>query len=253
MNAVRRSFSGFEYRARRNYRYAEPVDTLSVLDRTLPFSGFYRRQPERSGMTDVLVPGGRDVRGTLDEPGGDGEPAAIVVACPPHPQHGGSRSDRRLTAVSEAVTDAGVACLRFDYGPWDGGEGERADVRNAIRWASEETDRVGVFGYSFGAVQALLASADAAVSVSAVSVLAPPARLGPELDAVAAYDRLDCPVHVCYGERDTTVDWEPIVDRARERSDEVVTVSADHFFVTQDGTIGDAVGDFFERTLLDAA
>ncbi len=203
-------------------------------------------------MTDVLVPGARDVRATLDEPGNNGDSATVVVACPPHPQHGGSRSDQRLTAVSEAVTDAGIACLRFDYGPWDGGEGERVDSRNAIRWASERYDRVGVFGYSFGAVQALLAAADTNELVSAVSVLAPPAQLGPELDAVAAYDRLECPVQVCYGDRDTTVDSEPIVDRARDCGDDVRSFSADHFFIGHQDAVGDTVGTFFERTLCEA-
>ncbi len=111
---------------------------------------------------DVLLPGGRDVRGTLSEP--DGNPAAVVVACPPHPQHGGSRRDPRLVAVSDALVAADIACLRFDYGSWDEGHGERADVRNAIRWARDEYDGtdslpVGVFGYSFGASESLLASA----------------------------------------------------------------------------------------------
>ncbi len=201
-------------------------------------------------MSDVLIPGGRDVRGSLDEP--DSDPTAIVIACPPHPQRGGSRSDRRLRAVSDAVTDDGTACLRFDYGPWDEGHGERADARNAIRWARDRADRVGVFGYSFGAAVALLAVTDVEASVTAVSVLAPPAQLDPELDAIAAYDRLECPVQVCYGERDTTADWEPIVDRAHDRGDDVRSFSADHFFVGHQDAIGEAVGTFFARTLCEA-
>ncbi|MFB6303693.1 MAG: alpha/beta hydrolase, partial [Haloferacaceae archaeon] len=64
----------------------------------------------------VLVPGGRDVRATLDR---TGDADAAVVACPPHPQHGGHRGDERLVAVAERLTDAGVDCLRIDYGPWD--------------------------------------------------------------------------------------------------------------------------------------
>ena len=204
-------------------------------------------------MTDVLVPGARDVRGTLDEPPSGVDSSAIVLACPPHPRRGGSRSDRRLTAVGDAVTDAGIACLRFDYGSWDEGRGEREDVRNAIRWADDEGyDRIGVFGYSFGAGQALLAAADVDRPPAAVSVLAPPARLGPDLDATAAYDAIDCSVQVCYGERDTTVEWEPIVDRARERGDEVVAIPGDHFFVGQDGTIADDVSAFFASALLES-
>ncbi|MFT4958284.1 MAG: alpha/beta superfamily hydrolase, partial [Halobacteriales archaeon] len=125
----------------------------------------------------VLVPGARDVRGTLDVAGGtegerdaDSQSAGGVVACPPHPQFGGNRRDRRLRAVCEALNEVGIDCLRFDYGDWDNGYGEREDVRNAVRWARERYDRVGLFGYSFGGAMAILAAAD--VDVRAVSALA---------------------------------------------------------------------------------
>ncbi|WP_226005576.1 alpha/beta hydrolase [Natrinema salinisoli] len=206
-------------------------------------------------MSDVLIPGARDVRGTLEEP--TDEPRAIVVACPPHPQHGGSRSDQRLVAVSEALRESEIACLRFDYGPWDEGTGEREDVRNAIRWARDGYDGgaaedlpVGVFGYSFGASLALLASAD--THPDAVAVLAPTARLADDLDALAALDSIDAPLHVLYGERDTTVDWEPIVERARERGDETTALAGDHFFLGNRDQIARVVGAFFERTLLES-
>ncbi|OAQ52737.1 hypothetical protein HTG_10445 [Natrinema mahii] len=203
-------------------------------------------------MSDVLVPGGRDVRGTLEEP--TTEPRAIVVACPPHPQQGGSRSDGRLRAVSEALVEADIACLRFDYGSWDEGDGEREDVRNAVRWAREEYDGgglpVGLFGYSFGASLALLAAAEA--DPDAVAVLAPTAQLADDLDALAALDRIERPAHVLYGERDTTVDWEPVVERARERGDETTSLPADHFFLGTRDEIATAVRSFFERTLCEA-
>lgn len=211
-------------------------------------------------MTDVLLSGARDVRGTLDEP--DGRTTAIVVACPPHPRHGGSRSDQRLVAVSDVLCGIGIACLRFDYGPWDDGYGEREDVRNAVRWASDWSDGdresdsrlpVGVFGYSFGATQAVLASADVDPDPDAVAALAPTARLGNDLDALEALSSIEVPVHVLYGERDTTVDWEPIVERARDRGDEVTALSGDHFFLGDRDEIASTVGAFFERTLLASA
>ncbi|RKD88094.1 alpha/beta hydrolase [Halopiger aswanensis] len=206
-------------------------------------------------MTDVLVPGGRDVRGTLEEPA-DGEPDAIVVACPPHPQQGGSRSDRRLVAVGDVLTDAGIACLRFDYGEWDEGYGELADARNAVRWAADRYERVGLFGYSFGATLALLAAAESE-TVDAVAALAPTARLADDLDAVAALESISCPVQVCYGERDRTVEWEPIVESIRETAAEaerdgdktLVALSGDHFFVGQQTSIADDVVAFFESRL----
>ncbi|WP_277555120.1 dienelactone hydrolase family protein [Halobaculum limi] len=196
-------------------------------------------------MTDVLVPGGRDVRASLDR-ADDTTTDACVVACPPHPQHRGHRGDERLRAVSDVVTAGGVDCLRFDYGDWDEGYGERADARNAVAWARERYDRVGLFGFSFGGCVALLVASES--EVDAVSALAPTARLASDLDAVAAMDAIDCPAQVVYGTRDDTADWRPVVERARELGFDVREFSADHFFVGQAGKVGDAAGEW----LLDA-
>ncbi len=194
-------------------------------------------------VTDtVLVPGGRDVRGRLDGP--DDAPAA-VVACPPHPQHGGRRTDRRLRAVSDALVDEGVACLRFDYGPWDEGRGERADARNAVDWAAERFDRVGLFGFSFGGSMALLAASDRTDALAAVAALAPAAQVGAAdvPDALADVAAAGVPVGVVYGERDTTADWEPVVERARDLDRPAVGLGADHFFVGQGEKAAAAVVD----------
>jgi alpha/beta superfamily hydrolase len=204
----------------------------------------------------VLVPGGRDVRGTLDRPGPpESSTDDVVVACPPHPQMGGDRRDRRLRAVSDALRDRGVACLRIDYGPWDEGRGERTDARNALGWAREheQYDRVGLFGYSFGAAVSLLVAAsesDASGGLAAVAVLAPPAALGaPSASVPDAIAGIACPLQVVYGERDDTVDWEPVVERARDRGAAVEGMSADHHFVGQGETVAELVGEFLASRL----
>ena len=203
--------------------------------------------------TAVVVPGGRDVRATLDVAGdggadgnaeddasAGGDADSCVVACPPHPQHRGHRGDERLRAVSDVLGDRGVDCLRFDYGDWDEGRGELADARNAVGWASDRYDAVGLFGFSFGGCIALNAAAE--TDPAAVSVLSPARRVDSGLDSVDALDRIDCPVQVVYGTRDDEVDWEPTVERARELDHEVVEFAADHFYVGQAGTVGEAVG-----------
>ncbi len=201
----------------------------------------------------VLVPGGRDVRGTLDAAHdrqltsddadkGSGEVEACVVACPPHPNHRGHRGDERLRAVSERVQEDGIDCLRFDYGPWDEGRGERADVLNAVDWARDRYHRVAIFGYSFGGSLALIVSSE--TDVAAVAALAPTARVSADLDAVAALDAIECPVMIVYGSRDETAEWKPLVDRARGLGYETTALSADHFFVGQARKIGDTVGEW---------
>jgi alpha/beta superfamily hydrolase len=191
-------------------------------------------------MTDVVLPGGREVRGTLD---GEGE--RVVVACPPHPQHRGHRGDPRLKAVSKALRERGTACLRFDYGEWDEGYGEREDARNTIRWATEEFDSVGVFGFSFGGAMAILAAISVEEELVGVSALAPATQVGGDLDVVGAVADLEPPLQVIYGTRDSTAEWRPIVEAARERGASVEELQGDHFFVGKHDRIGGSVAEFF--------
>ena len=189
----------------------------------------------------VFVPGARRVEATLD---GSRDADACVVACPPHPQHRGHRGDARLSAVSDHLTERDIACLRFDYGPWDEGRGEREDARNALRWAADGYERVGVFGFSFGGSIAALAAATTEIEVFAVSLLAPTAELECGLSAADALDDIVVPTQVVYGERDTTADWRPVVERARENGMTVVELSADHFFVGKTDQVAEAAGEF---------
>jgi len=190
----------------------------------------------------VLVPGARRVEASLDTPE-DGADACIV-ACPPHPQYRGHRGDTRLVAVSDRLVEHGIACLRFDYGAWDEGRGEREDARNALRWAADRYDAVGLFGFSIGGSVAALAAADVEVPLEAVCLLAPTATLESGLSAVDALEEIDAPLRIVYGARDDTAEWEPVVERARELDVDVVELPADHFFVGQTDAVADAVGDF---------
>ncbi|MFW6321240.1 MAG: alpha/beta hydrolase [Halohasta sp.] len=203
-------------------------------------------------MAPIPLPGGRDVRGTLDHAAADDETdrssRPIVVACPPHPQHGGTRRNPLLRAVGDACSARGIDCLRFDYGPWDEGRGERRDAAAAVDWALDRTDRVGLFGYSFGGAIALSVAADRA-DIAACSAVAPAASLPTGDDSAHALDHIDCPTQVVYGSRDTTVDWQSVVDRAREVGVETVELAADHFFVGHRSRVAAVVADFFERSL----
>ena len=202
----------------------------------------------------VLIPGGRDVRATLDTAASDGSRAdAVVVACPPHPQQRGHRGDERLTAASDALTERGVDCLRFDYGDWDEGYGESTDADNAVGWAAERYDRVGLFGFSFGATVALVTAASRP-GLAGVCALAPTARLNTDVDAVAALDdvvELGVPARILYATRDSTVDWEPVVERAAELGIGTAAFESDHFFVGRSGEVGDAVAEFLAPLLND--
>lgn len=195
------------------------------------------------------IPAERDVRATLDRAGADEAAASehrggtVVVACPPHPQHGGTRADARLRAVSAYLAGEGVDCLRLDYGPWDGGRGEQQDVRDALAWGRAEYDAVGCFGYSFGACVALLVAADEP-DLAAVSTLAPAATTGDGLRVDEAVGSIECHLQVIVGERDDTVDWEPVCDAAAAGGHATETVSGDHFFAGQVDRVAGLAGGF---------
>jgi hypothetical protein len=216
---------------------------------------------------DVSIPGGRSVRGTIDRARSESHEAnsdnnrtdSCVVACPPHPQYGGHRSDARLEAISNELIERGIDCLRIDYGNWDEGYGEREDACNAVRWADERYDRVGLSGYSFGGAIALMATGRVPEQIDGVATLAPASKLGADeaQSAVATLDELldttDLPVQIVSGERDSTVDSTPLIDRLREESDtgrhEATVIPADHFFVGQHDRIASLAGGFLADVL----
>ena len=209
-----------------------------------------------SDSEPVVVPSARDVRASLDVGPTSGETDACVVACPPHPQQRGHRGDERLVAIGGRLTEAGVDCLRFDYGDWDEGYGELGDTYAALGWASDRYETVALTGFSFGGCLTLLAAggttvdgtAGATPDLDAVAALAPPSRLNDDLQAVPAMERVDVPATVVYGERDDVADWEPVVEEAERLGWATTALSADHFFVGRTAAVGDAVGGF----LLDA-
>ncbi|WP_338729682.1 CocE/NonD family hydrolase [Haladaptatus sp. DJG-WS-42] len=193
----------------------------------------------------VLIPGGRDVRASHDTASGA---TSVVVACPPHPQHGGRRTDSRLTAVADALADHGIATLRFDYGAWDEGRGECEDARNAIAWAHDHYERVGIFGFSFGGAISLLTAANRD-DLTAVSALAPAGSLPAGFDTATALADISAPTQVVYATRDTTANWQPVVEQARALDYRVDELSADHFFVGQTQKVARCVCDFLASHL----
>ena len=217
----------------------------------------------------VLIPGGRDVRASLDratsvavesgsnESGSDESTGdeistnAAVVACPPHPQHRGHRGDERLVAVSDALTDRGIDCLRFDYGPWDEGYGETTDADNAVGWALERYERVGLFGFSFGGCVALVTAA-ARPELAGVCALAPTAELAPDVDAVESLSAIadaGVPSRIVYATRDTTAEWRPVVERAESIGIATVGIETDHFFVGRSDEVAMHATDFLVPAL----
>ncbi|HWP99559.1 MAG TPA: CocE/NonD family hydrolase [Vicinamibacterales bacterium] len=132
-------------------------------------------RPERIPSADL------ELEGRLHLPDGAG-PFAGVVVCHPHPQYGGDMRNNVVMTVCAALTAGGFAALRFNFrgvgrsgGAFDGGRGEGLDAAAAVSHLAAlptiDATRMGLAGYSFGALAAL-AAADA--RLRALALIAPP-------------------------------------------------------------------------------
>jgi alpha/beta superfamily hydrolase len=163
---------------------------------------------------------------------------AAAIVCHPHPQFGGDRFDRVVTAVFGALPAAGCAALRFDFrSDFGGGVAERLDLVAAL----EALDRFSVLdglprlvvGYSFGAVVALSTDDPRIVAVGAI---APPLGHGtPVVPTVPVVATL--PAHDQFCTPDTfrrlSADWPDV--------EATVIESADHFLAGHTGVVARVV------------
>jgi alpha/beta superfamily hydrolase len=105
------------------------------------------------------------LEGILAIPEGAG-PFPAVIVCHPHPLYGGSMDNNVVNSLSETLTQASLASLKFNFrgvggsqGEFGQGIGEQEDVEAAISFVStvKEVDskRIGLAGYSAGAGFAL--------------------------------------------------------------------------------------------------
>jgi alpha/beta superfamily hydrolase len=105
------------------------------------------------------------LEGILAIPDGAG-PFPAVIICHPHPLYGGSMDNNVVNSLSETITQASLASLKFNFrgvggsqGEVGHGIGEREDVEAAIAFINTvkevDSERIGLAGYSAGAAFAL--------------------------------------------------------------------------------------------------
>lgn len=188
----------------------------------------------RDGFLSIPVPHGM-LEAVLRRP--KGAPRAAAVMCHPHPLHGGTMHAKVVYRAAQAMTEAGLAALRFNFrgvglstGSYDGGVGETEDARAALRHVGGRFPGLplAVGGFSFGSMVALGAGA------------AEP-RVAAMVGVGLAFDRHDygflrdarCPVLIVQGERDEFGSGARAAEFARALGDPVRAVvipGADHYF-----------------------
>lgn len=164
-----------------------------------------------------------------------------VVVCHPHPRYGGDMDSPVVVTAAAACAGQGLGTLRFNFrgvgasgGAWDGGRGERGDVRSAVAYlhrALTRPARIALAGYSFGAAMAAAVAADGE-PLAGLALIAPPITdpswEGPSLLSI------DSPLLAVAGSRDAYCPPEALTALATTIPAATITVidGADHFFFT---------------------
>ncbi len=166
-------------------------------------------------------------------------------------------SNSVVVAVCQALTNAGIASLRFNYrgvgrseGKYGDGLGERTDAASALaylhRLADVDQDKVGIVGYSFGATVALTAADKGVAAVAAIST--PSFSQG--IPALA----IRCPALLISGEQDEIAPSASLTTLAHAIGPQcqvTVVPGADHFWWGYEEELAGLVAQFFRRCLME--
>lgn len=104
----------------------------------------------------------------LETPTEFAQPEGVALICHPHPQFGGSMTNKVVHSLARSALGAGLAALRFNFrgvgaseGEYADGVGETEDALAALAWLQTERPQAQwvLAGFSFGAAVALRVSA----------------------------------------------------------------------------------------------
>ncbi|MCJ7511216.1 MAG: alpha/beta fold hydrolase [Dehalococcoidia bacterium] len=197
---------------------------------------------------------GLALEGILRQPASAFFPAAAI--CHPHPLYGGDMSNYVVVAVCQALAEAGIASLRFNFrgvgrseGKYGDGLGERSDAAAALAYlrqlAAVDPDKVGIIGYSFGATVALAAAAERVAAVAAIS----PPSFGQGVPDLA----IRHPTLLISGEQDEIAPAAGLSTLATiigPHCQMAVVHGADHFWLGYEKELAQAVAQFFRQCLI---
>lgn len=168
-----------------------------------------------------------------------GAPGAVV--CHPHPAFGGRMDTPMVIALAEALGEAGLSTVRFNFrglgrsgGAPSGGLEEHEDVRQVAAWLRENgAPRVALVGYSFGALMAARAIARGEEVAACAAVGFPTTIIGDDGERLAEVARAverGIPWLFLQGDRDQFCQLPRIAGWARPSVTIEVLEGAGHFF-----------------------
>jgi alpha/beta superfamily hydrolase len=172
----------------------------------------------------------------LDEPTAASSPESVAVICHPHPQFGGTMTNKVVYSLAKAFNEAGAAAVRFNYrgvgastGTYANGDGETDDALAVLEWAAQRWPgaKLMLGGFSFGGAVAIRAAATR--EVTRLVTVAPAIRRIPVNESSLP----QCPWLIVQGDQDELVDPKDIQQWAQGLSEAprlVMLNGVEHFF-----------------------
>jgi alpha/beta superfamily hydrolase len=191
--------------------------------------------PSESGPLHLTGPAGRlELMVDLPEPGQ--ERAGVAVVCHPNPPDGGTLHNKVVTMTARALSELGIAAVRFNFrgvgqseGHFDEGRGEILDLLAVTDWLRKvrPDDALWLAGFSFGSWVALQGARQ--LPVKQMISIAPPVGL-------RAFDGVmppACPWLVVMPEADDIVEPQKVydwIDSLKDKPTLVRMPDTGHFF-----------------------
>jgi alpha/beta superfamily hydrolase len=190
----------------------------------------------RPSVERVVIAGpAGSLEGVVEAPR-PGAAERVAVVCHPHPQYGGTMTNKVVHMLAKSFNELGATSIRFNYrgvgaseGSYDEGNGETDDALAVLDWAQRRWPQAQLWlgGFSFGGAVAIKAAAQRTVQ-RLVTV-------APAIERVAV-DAGELPRSawlLVQGDRDELVDATQIqqwVATLQQPPDLVVLPGVDHFF-----------------------
>jgi len=186
------------------------------------------------------------------EPEGPARAAAVV--CHPHPIHGGTMHTKAVYRAAQALNEAGMVALRFNFrgvgastGSYDQGHGEQDDARAALNWLEERHPSLPLLlgGFSFGSRVGLTVGLDDDRVVGLLGLGLPVEMEDYDFRFLAETEK---PILVVQGENDEFGAGETVAEALAPLGSHITLVrvpGADHYFTDRLDELREAVRGYY--------
>lgn len=207
-------------------------------------------------INTLLTSNDLQLEACLDLPDNIGTACPGVVLCHPNPSYGGDMNNSVIMAVSWALTQKGIAGLRYNsrgtgqsQGTFGNGGPEQKDALAALSFLAQQEkinpQQIGIMGYSFGGKIALSVAGQSELVQSVVGV-------SPAFPLINPADYAK-PKFIISGSEDDVIVANMVLQETAKMSDPKTVElfpGVDHFWWGYEEEIAELIAKFFVDTLI---